>query len=314
MRKNIFHKSITAALVFLLGTAVVFSCNVQTAFGTDSIPVSIMTYENGDPDNAQEVWQGSCAWSGDTDVSEAAARDFAEQIPDGYALGIAAVVNQENDRTIYRVKTIDVAKGSYELADHTSYAIYKGDVLTLYYYPETIEVPVYWCRYDVNGALVELSANEYKAVEGSKDKLTSVRVRTGKDTVFAPVSGDTQVTYAVGADGIFSGGKNDLDKIESTALFLKNGAYGLSYAAATTENPLDEVSGTGEAASTEPQYETFTGGAPAVYVICQLEQDELPQAEAPEENEDNDGSLTPFFIIVVVVLLLLYAAGRKFLF
>lgn len=313
------HKFITAFLAVMVGVIMIFGGAVQSAFAADSVPVSIMTYENGDLDNAQEVYQGSCAWSGETDIKEAAARDFGNQIPANYTLGIAAVANQKEDRTIYRVKSIDVAKGSYELTDNTAYSIYEGDVLTLYYYPETISVPVYWCKTNANGALSELSDAEYKAVEGSKDKQTIIDVKDSKETVFAPVDSDIQVTYAIGSDGFFEGAKNDLDRVESTALFLKNGAYGLSYAAATTENPLDEAAGDGAGAdegksSTEPEYETFSSGAPAIYIICQLEQDQLPQTAEPTEENDDGGSLIPFFMIVVLVVLLLYAAGRKFLF
>lgn len=192
-----------------------FICGAQTAFAAGSIPVQVLTYENGDLDATEVVWEGTYAPPAGGSVKITKAADaFASKAPEGYSFGIAAIKMEKVDASIYQVEEIDAANDMYRLTDYTTYNIDPNDTLAFYFYKSTAEVPVYWCKYDLDGSLTELTDKEYSAFVGGETRVTSVTVPDDRAASLAPakaadvLTGDPDAgasgfeAYVVGQDGL----------------------------------------------------------------------------------------------------------------
>lgn len=216
MIRDINRKSIRiiVAAVFI-AAAISFVCGAQTAFAAESIPVQVLTYENGDWDDSEMVWEGTYTppAEGTVEITKAA-KAFASKAPEGYSFGIAAIKNDKVDASIYQVEEIDAANDIYRLADLTTYNISEKDVLAFYFYKSTAEVPVYWCTYNDDGSLKELTEKEYSAFVGSGARVSSITVPDDRAATLAPaktadvMTGDPDAdstafeAYVVGQDGL----------------------------------------------------------------------------------------------------------------
>lgn len=208
------HNSILLTLMIMFGVCF-FACGVQTAFAAGNIPVQILTYENGDLDDTELVWEGTYSLPADGSVAITKAADAIEsKAPKGYSFGIAAIKNDVVDASIYQVEEIDATNDMYRLADYTTYNISPNDVLAFYFYKTTAEVPVYWCKYDIDGSMVELTDKEYDAFVGGETRVNTVTVPADRAATLAPakaadvVTGDPDAeatgfqAYVVGQDGL----------------------------------------------------------------------------------------------------------------
>ena len=194
-----------------------FVCGAQTAFAAGSIPVQVLTYENGDLDNAEKVWEGTYTppAGGNVPITKAAGA-FASKAPDGYSFGVAAVMNGKVDTSIYQVEEIDVKNDMYRLADNTTYNIFPEDYLSFYYYKAAVDMPVYWCQSDLDGSLKELTDAEYKALTGNETRVNSITVPDDRAASLAPaeaadiLTGDPDAddagieAYVIGRDGLLA--------------------------------------------------------------------------------------------------------------
>jgi len=173
------------------------------------------------------------------------------------------------DTSIYQVEEIDGSAGIYRLADYTTYDISSDDVLAFYYYKAAVEVPVYWCQYNLDGTLMELSDREYRAVSDSAIRVNSMTVPDDRAASIGPIDTADVVTalrnadetgiatYVVGRDGLLGsplfdtsqedsaedeadqkvvyrmGGESTEDsayKVDSDGLLLENTSAGVAFA------------------------------------------------------------------------------------
>lgn len=192
-----------------------FICGTQTAFAAESIPVQVLTYENGDWDDSELVWEGTYTLPAEGSAAITKVADaFASNAPEGYSFGIAAIKNDKVDASIYQVEEIDAANDIYRLADLTTYSIFPKDILAFYFYKSTAEVPIYWCTYNDDGSLRELTDKEYSAFVGNGTRVSSITVPDDRAATLAPaktadvVTGDPDdkstafEAYVVGQDGL----------------------------------------------------------------------------------------------------------------
>lgn len=199
----------------LLLTLCFFICGAQTAFAAESIPVQVLTYENGDWDDSELVWEGTYTLPAEGSVAITKVADaFASNAPEGYSFGIAAIKNDKVDASIYQVEEIDATNDIYRLADLTTYNIFPKDILAFYFYKSTAEVPVYWCTYNGDRSLKELTDKEYSALVGSGARVSSITVPNDRAAALAPaktadvLTGDPDndsaafEAYVVGQDGL----------------------------------------------------------------------------------------------------------------
>ena len=112
------------------------------------------------------------------------------------------------------MEEIDATNDIYRLADLTTYNIFPKDILAFYFYKSTAEVPVYWCTYNDDGSLKELTDKEYSALVGSGTRVSSITVPDDRAAALAPaktadvLTGDPDddsaafEAYVVGQDGL----------------------------------------------------------------------------------------------------------------
>ena len=192
-----------------------FICGAQTAFAAESIPVQVLTYENGDLDDTEVAWEGTYTLPADGEIPITKAADaFASKAPEGYSFGIASIRNDNVDASVYQVEEIDASNDMYRLADYTTYSIDPSDILAFYFYKSKAEVPVYWCKYDIDGSLMELTDKEYSAFVGGETRASSVTIPNDRAAALAPakaadvLTGDPESgsagfeAYVVGQDGL----------------------------------------------------------------------------------------------------------------
>lgn len=213
-KKLLTYNRIIMTFAVLLGLCF-FICGAQTAFAAGSIPVQILTYENGDLDDTEVAWEGTYTPPADGSVAITKAADaFVSKAPEGYSFGIAAIKNDNVAPSIYQVEEIDASNDMYRLADYTTYSIEPSDILAFYFYKSKAEVPVYWCKYDIDGSLMELTDKEYSAFVGGETRVDSVTIPNDRAAALAPakaadvVTGDPESgsagfeAYVVGEDGL----------------------------------------------------------------------------------------------------------------
>ena len=213
-KKLLTYNRIIMTFAVLFGLCF-FVCGAQTAFAAGSIPVQILTYENGDLDDTEVAWEGTYTPPADGSVAITKAADaFASKAPEGYSFGIAAIKNDSVDASVYQVEEIDSSNDMYRLADYTTYSIEPSDILAFYFYKSKAEVPVYWCKYDIDGSLMELTDKEYSAFVGGETRVDSVTIPNDRAAALAPakaadvLTGDPESgsagfeAYVVGQDGL----------------------------------------------------------------------------------------------------------------
>ena len=214
IKKLLTYNRIIMTFAVLLGLCF-FICGAQTAFAAGSIPVQILTYENGDLDDTEVAWEGTYTPPADGSVAITKAADaFASKAPEGYSFGIAAIKNDSVDASVYQVEEIDSSNDMYRLADYTTYSIDPSDILAFYFYKSKAEVPVYWCKYDIDGSLMELTDKEYSAFVGGETRVDSVTIPNDRAAALAPAKAADVLTgepesgsagfeaYVVGQDGL----------------------------------------------------------------------------------------------------------------
>lgn len=270
---------ISFAVVFCV---IFFAGGAQSAFAAESVPVQVLAYENGDLDHTEVVWEGTYTPPAKSVPITEVADAFASKAPEGYSFGIASIKKAQVDTSIYQVEEIDGSAGIYRLADYTTYDISGDDILGLYFYKAAVEVPVYWCQYNIDGALIELTDREYRAVSGSETRVKSITVPDDRAASLGPVeSADLVIamrnaeetgvdTYVVGQDGLLGsplfdtpyeasseegedhkvvykmGGESTADsayKIDSDGLLLENTSSGVAFAGVSMGGLKTETQG-----------------------------------------------------------------------
>lgn len=348
--RNIIQISNRIVVSFLIALAMCFFlCGAQTSFAVESIPVQVLTYENGDLDSAELVWEGAYTppAQGTVAITEAAGA-FASKAPEGYAFGVAAVMNGKVDATIYQVEEIDVSNEIYRLTDYTTYNIFPGDVLAFYYYKALADLPVYWCRYRDGRTLTELSDAEYDAVVGGASRADYITVPHDRAAVLAPAKTADILTgepdseaskfdaYVVGRDGLLDtplpepsteddkvyyrmGGESTADsayKIDSDGLLLQNTSSGIAFAGiglAGLKTGTQSID-TSNPVTSPAEYEMISGSRPAVYVVYD-DPSGLISLPSGAPGKGALSSMIPWIIaaalITLILILIVYLRMRR---
>ena len=256
-------KKVPLFILALLCMGMLFQLPAQA----DTLPVKVMTYENGELGNAQEPASGVID-TGDADaLDEMEDRyDPSDALGRAYTYAMITVVDPAENAETFNIRSINAS--TYTLNDGTEHSFQDGDEIYIYYYPSEITLPVYWVKEDlapvddatmarrlggIGSRLYELTDGEAMWWDDNEKEKTSLTIPS--DHSIAISSGDGAVLWTPytlpkktdAADGMpliryeirseDTEGKSpvrvltsmDVTK-ESKTFYLQNGAHGISVA------------------------------------------------------------------------------------